>query len=114
MDILSNLAEAPRADPHAGCCGGWGLNTPGYPIRAHIHDAYHQSGHHGRTLFSNQVLKVSLAFVSHFVGRRVESRKQNDFGKTHSASLQRINPSVLRYTRIRLPFLRSRRPCGTK
>jgi hypothetical protein len=33
MDILSNLAEAPRADPHAGCCGGWGLNTPGYPIR---------------------------------------------------------------------------------
>ena len=33
MDILSNPAEAPRADPHAGCCGGWGLNTPGYPIR---------------------------------------------------------------------------------
>lgn len=32
MDILSNPAEAPRADPHAGCCGGWGLNTPGYPI----------------------------------------------------------------------------------
>jgi hypothetical protein len=36
MDILSNPAEAPRADPHAGCCGGWGLNTPGYPIRAQI------------------------------------------------------------------------------
>jgi hypothetical protein len=34
MDILSNPAEAPRADPHAGCCGGWGLNTPGYPMRA--------------------------------------------------------------------------------
>jgi len=33
MDNLSNPAEAPRADPHAGCCGGWGLNTPGYPIR---------------------------------------------------------------------------------
>ena len=28
MDILSNPAEGPRADPHAGCCGGWGLNTP--------------------------------------------------------------------------------------
>ena len=33
MDDLSNPAETPRADPHAGCCGGWGLNTPGYPIR---------------------------------------------------------------------------------
>ena len=20
-------------DPHAGCCGGWGVKTPGYPIR---------------------------------------------------------------------------------
>ena len=29
---LSNPEEAPRADPHAGCCGGWGLTTPGYPI----------------------------------------------------------------------------------
>ncbi len=26
-------SETPRADPHAGCCGGWGLNAPGYPIR---------------------------------------------------------------------------------
>ena len=32
MDDLSNPAETPRADPHAGCCGGWGLITPGYPI----------------------------------------------------------------------------------
>ncbi len=24
--------EPPGADPHAGWCGGWGLNTPGYPI----------------------------------------------------------------------------------
>ena len=24
--------ETPCADPHAGCCGGWGLETPGYPI----------------------------------------------------------------------------------
>ena len=28
--------EAPRADPHAGCCGGWGLETPGYPIMFHF------------------------------------------------------------------------------
>ena len=27
------LSETPCADPHAGCCGGWGLETPGYPIR---------------------------------------------------------------------------------
>ena len=26
------LCETPRADPHAGCCGGWGRKTPGYPI----------------------------------------------------------------------------------
>jgi len=36
MDDLSNPAETPRADPHAGCCGGWGLNTPGYPIRPRL------------------------------------------------------------------------------
>ena len=23
----------PTADPHGGWCGGWGLETPGYPIR---------------------------------------------------------------------------------
>jgi len=27
------LYEPPGADPHAGWCGGWGLKTPGYPIR---------------------------------------------------------------------------------
>lgn len=26
------LSETPCADPHAGCCGDWGLDTPGYPI----------------------------------------------------------------------------------
>ena len=30
--IILYAKEAPRADPHAGCCGGWGLETPGYPI----------------------------------------------------------------------------------
>jgi hypothetical protein len=32
MDLLSTSKETPRADPHAGCCGGWGRKTPGYPI----------------------------------------------------------------------------------
>jgi hypothetical protein len=41
MDDLSNPAETPRADPHAGCCGGWGLNTLGYPIRRRLHHAPH-------------------------------------------------------------------------
>jgi hypothetical protein len=27
-----NLCEPPGADPHAGWCGGWGANPPGYPI----------------------------------------------------------------------------------
>ena len=26
------LSETPCAGPHAGCCGDWGLDTPGYPI----------------------------------------------------------------------------------
>jgi hypothetical protein len=26
------LSETPCAEPHAGCCGGWGLETSGYPI----------------------------------------------------------------------------------
>jgi RNA-directed DNA polymerase len=26
------LSETPSADPHAGCCGGWGRKSPGYPI----------------------------------------------------------------------------------
>ena len=29
---LKVLRETPCADPHAGCCGGWGRKTPGYPI----------------------------------------------------------------------------------
>jgi hypothetical protein len=38
--------EPPGADSHAGWCGGWGLLTPGYPIKLfHIpysifHDLY--------------------------------------------------------------------------
>ena len=27
-----DFREPPGADPRAGWCGGWGLNTPGYPI----------------------------------------------------------------------------------
>ena len=30
------LSETPCADPHAGCCGGWGLETPGYPIKCNL------------------------------------------------------------------------------
>ena len=28
--------EPPTADPHGGWCGGWGLETPGCPIRPHL------------------------------------------------------------------------------
>ena len=31
--------ETPCADPHAGCCGGWGLETLGYPISFYFHKA---------------------------------------------------------------------------
>jgi hypothetical protein len=33
------LVEPPTADPHVGWCGGWGLETPGYPIRRHAQPA---------------------------------------------------------------------------
>jgi hypothetical protein len=55
MDILSNLAEAPRADPHAGCCGGWGLNTPGYPIRRH-----HRATDGGAAILIQRIASLSL------------------------------------------------------
>ncbi len=29
-------SETPCAEPHAGWCGSWGLDTPGYPIRCHV------------------------------------------------------------------------------
>ena len=29
---MLHFCEPPSADPHARWCGGWGLNTPGYPI----------------------------------------------------------------------------------
>ena len=29
----SQLVEPPTAGPHGGWCGGWELDTPGYPIR---------------------------------------------------------------------------------
>jgi hypothetical protein len=32
MVVLSNPEDAPRADPHAGCCGSRGRKTPGDPI----------------------------------------------------------------------------------
>ncbi|CAI4169735.1 hypothetical protein ALT1545_730001 [Alteromonas macleodii] len=30
---FTTLNETPCAEPHAGCCGGWRLDTSGYPIR---------------------------------------------------------------------------------
>ena len=30
------LWEPPSADPHPWWCGGWGLNTPGYPISKYV------------------------------------------------------------------------------
>ena len=32
--------ETPCADPHAGCCGGWGLESPGYPIMWFLHGVF--------------------------------------------------------------------------
>lgn len=29
---VSRLVEPPTVDPHGGWCGGWGRETPGYPI----------------------------------------------------------------------------------
>jgi hypothetical protein len=35
----SRLVEPPTADPRGVWCGGWGLKTPGYPIRPQLHYA---------------------------------------------------------------------------
>ena len=52
------LSETPCADPHAGCCGGWGLETPGYPIRYEQRKIYSSSTtklakwEHGLSIFT--------------------------------------------------------------
>ena len=35
------LHEPPTADSHGGWCGGWELETPGYPIRRHFNVPQH-------------------------------------------------------------------------
>ena len=43
-----------RADQHAGCCGGWGLNTPAYPIGQRSQTSAALPGrrfHLGRSIF---------------------------------------------------------------
>ena len=40
----SQLVEPPTAAPHGGWCGGWGLDTPGYPIRRLFSGARHSRG----------------------------------------------------------------------
>lgn len=37
---LGVLNEPPCAEPHAGWCGGWRLNTSGYPIMYVLHRGY--------------------------------------------------------------------------
>jgi len=41
------LSETPCAEPHAGCCGDWGLETPGYPIRHLFSPSYKQDDYFG-------------------------------------------------------------------
>jgi len=42
------LTETPCAEPHAGCCGDWGLETPGYPIMCLfvVHNPTHHTQDH--------------------------------------------------------------------
>ena len=35
LRLASQLVEPPTADPHGGWCGGWRLETSGYPIERH-------------------------------------------------------------------------------
>ncbi len=41
-DRLLRIEEPPGADPHAGWCGGRGLNTPAYPISLQLVSAHGQ------------------------------------------------------------------------
>lgn len=44
---LGVLNEPPCAEPHAGWCGGWRLDTSGYPIMAHSRTQYKTSAPRG-------------------------------------------------------------------
>ncbi len=58
---LGVLNEPPCAEPHAGWCGGWRLNTSGYPIMCRPTT---QDNFHARALKIQHVVNV----VSHLVG----------------------------------------------
>ena len=34
---LGKPGDGKMAEPHAGCCGDWGVETPGYPIMCLLH-----------------------------------------------------------------------------
>ena len=73
------LGETPCAEPPvrrigagcrvqgAGCCGGWGLNTPGYPIKAslirtqQLHLALRRSAHYRRSQYTRSGTDTSLS-----------------------------------------------------
>ena len=48
---MKTLHEPPTADPHGGWCGGWGLDTPGYPL--------------GRSRYAEQAERLSRKVVTH-------------------------------------------------
>jgi len=57
------LDEPPGADPHAGWCGDWGLETPGYPIRSLIEKPAQHTFHH------NYPIRIHLRIYTahHFI-----------------------------------------------
>src|SRR5690554_4463898 len=59
MDQASLLSETPCAEPHAGCCGGWGLDTPGYPIIA-FSQIFSSTTVFTMSSYSSQITRTSI------------------------------------------------------
>jgi len=59
----ANLVVPPTADPHGGWCGGWELETPGYPINPHRHHC-RDSKSERSTRLRNLVELNSVLFAS--------------------------------------------------
>ena len=74
----SRLVEPPTADPHGGWCGGWGSETPGYPISLHralwcaTNATYETTAPRGQPALRNNPARRRLAESARKLGHEFE------------------------------------------
>lgn len=94
------LSETPCADPHAGCCGGWGLETLGYPIMFILASAFvRYVDINGFAIFTWKIFEDS---IKHFIHDPI-----NCLTSTNTFSSYFINAFAIRFVRNNINCYRS-------